>query len=146
MNESDLFDKAVVLLAKRDYSSVELSRTLKSLCQDDIILTSVMDKLTEFNYINDQRLLEKDIKTYLIKNFGKMRIQQDLRQRGFSLTDINQTIESFNVDWFELAKTLKERKFGTSQPSDAKEKNKQVRYLQYRGFPLDIIFELFTEE
>nr|WP_244880852.1 RecX family transcriptional regulator [Yersinia pekkanenii] len=26
-------------------------------------------------------------------------------------------------------------------PSDAKEKNKQIRYLQYKGFSMDMIFE-----
>ena len=35
------------------------------------------------------------------------------------------------------------KKFGESVPADYKEKQKQMRYLMYRGFTSDQIYELY---
>ena len=43
-----------------------------------------------------------------------------------------------------MARELKVSKFGDEMPSEAKEKNKQIRYLQYKGFSMDMIFEALS--
>lgn len=56
-------------------------------------------------------------------------------------------LEKVDMDWYAMAKDLKVSKFGdvmVSEASEAKEKNKHIRYLQYKGFSMDMIFEALS--
>lgn len=144
MNEQDLYDQAVTLLAKRDYASGEIKRCLKRYSSDEDSINSVMDRLISHHYLDDSRLIEKEIKKQLAKRHGTSRIKQDLRQKGLDLLAIEQALEDLDVDWFELAEELRIKKFGDELPTDPKEKAKQIRYLQYRGHTMGIIMELLS--
>ncbi|MEZ8170204.1 regulatory protein RecX [Vibrio tasmaniensis 1F-187] len=144
MNEQDLYDQAVTLLAKRDYASGEIKRCLKRYSSDEDSINSVMDRLISHHYLDDSRLIEKEIKKQLAKRHGPSRIKQELRQKGLELLAIEQALEDLDVDWFELAKELRIKKFGDELPTDPKEKAKQIRYLQYRGHTMGIIMELLS--
>lgn len=144
MNEQDLYDQAVTLLAKRDYASGEIKRCLKRYSSDEDSINSVMDRLISHHYLDDSRLIEKEIKKQLAKRHGPSRIKQELRQKGLELLAIEQALEDLDVDWFELAEELRIKKFGDELPTDPKEKAKQIRYLQYRGHTMGIIIELLS--
>lgn len=144
MNEQDLYDQAVTLLAKRDYASGEIKRCLKRYSSDEDSINSVMDRLISHHYLDDSRLIEKEIKKQLAKRHGPSRIKQELRQKGLELLAIEQALEDLDVDWFELAEELRIKKFGDELPTDPKEKAKQIRYLQYRGHIMGIIMELLS--
>ena len=45
------------------------------------------------------------------------------------------------VDWLKMAVTARVKKYGDDIPSEQKEKAKQLRFLQYRGFKSDICFQ-----
>ena len=49
--------------------------------------------------------------------------------------------EIHNIDWVEQAYQLKVKKFGEEVEKDPKLKAKQMRFLQYRGFDLDVIMK-----
>jgi regulatory protein len=144
MNEQDLYDQAVTLLAKRDYASGEIKRCLKRYSSDEDSINSVMDRLISHHYLDDSRLIEKEIKKQLAKRHGPSRIKQELRQKGLELLAIEQALEDLDVDWFELSEELRIKKFGDELPTDPKEKAKQIRYLQYRGHTMGIIMELLS--
>lgn len=144
MNEQDLYDQAVTLLAKRDYASGEIKRCLKRYSSDEDSINSVMDRLISHHYLDDSRLIEKEIKKQLAKRHGPSRIKQELRQKGLELLAIEQALEYLDVDWFELSEELRIKKFGDELPTDPKEKAKQIRYLQYRGHTMGIIMELLS--
>ena len=44
------------------------------------------------------------------------------------------------VDWLKLAVIARTKKYGNEIPVEQKEKAKQLRFLQYRGFNTDICF------
>ncbi|WP_299142855.1 regulatory protein RecX [uncultured Vibrio sp.] len=144
MNEQDLYDQAVTLLAKRDYASGEIKRCLKRYSSDEGSINSVMDRLISHHYLDDSRLIEKEIKKQLAKRHGPSRIKQELRQKELELLAIEQALEDLDVDWFELAEELRIKKFGDELPTEPKEKAKQIRYLQYRGHTMGIIMELLS--
>ncbi|PMM38129.1 regulatory protein RecX [Vibrio lentus] len=144
MNEQDLYDQAVTLLAKRDYASGEIKRCLKRYSSDEDSINSVMDRLISHHYLDDSRLIEKEIKKQLAKRHGPSRIKQELRQKGLELLAIEQALEDLDVDWFELAEELRIKKFSDELPTDPKDKAKQIRYLQYRGHTMGIIMELLS--
>jgi len=144
MNEQDLYDQAVTLLAKRDYASGEIKRCLKRYSSDEDSINSVMARLLSHHYLDDSRLIEKEIKKQLAKRHGPNRIKQELRHKELELLAIEQAFEDLDVDWFELAEELRIKKFGDELPTDPKEKAKQIRYLQYRGHTMGIIMELLS--
>ena len=45
------------------------------------------------------------------------------------------------VDWLKLAVTARTKKYGDNIPTEQKDKARQLRFLQYRGFNTDICFE-----
>ena len=144
MNEQDLYDQAVTLLAKRDYASGEIKQCLKRYSSDEDSINSVMDRLISHHYLDDSRLIEKEIKKQLAKRHGPSRVKQEVRLKGLELLAIEQALEDLDVDWFELAEELRIKKFGDELPKDPKEKAKQIRYLQYRGHTMGIIIELLS--
>ena len=46
------------------------------------------------------------------------------------------------VDWFAEALATKVKKYGTEVATDPKLKAKQIRFLQYRGYSMDVIFKV----
>jgi len=141
MNAQELYDHAVSLLAKRDYSSGELSRTLLRMTENSECVDSALQRLIVSGYLDDERLVIHLVDKHIRKKHGPTRIRQEVRQKGFSPELVEQTLEKAGVDWYAMARELKVSKFGEERASDAKEKNKQVRYLQYKGFSMDMIFE-----
>ena len=67
----------------------------------------------------------------------------DLGQRGIGDAAIEIALEDANPDWYALASEQRVKKFGPDAPSDFKEKARQMRFLQYRGFEQDHIQKAF---
>ena len=144
MNEQALYDHAVAYLAKKDYASGELRKMLKRESKDEDVIESVMEKLLSHHYVDDSRLIEKELQKQVNKLHGPTRIKQELRQKGLDTLLVEQAIEDLDVDWFEICQQAKEKKFADSLPGDAKEKAKMVRYLQYRGHSMSIIMDILS--
>ncbi|MCU0188939.1 regulatory protein RecX, partial [Citrobacter freundii] len=73
------------------------------------------------------------------KGKGPMRIKQALKTKQIENDLIADDIQ--NIDWIEQAYQLKVKKFGVEVEKDPKLKAKQIRFLQYRGFDLDVIIK-----
>ena len=132
-------DHALILLGGREHSIKEMQTKLKQRGHTEEDITTTIQSLLEINYLNDPRFAEIFVRSRINKPLGALRIKQELKQKGIMDEQANQAIQDSGADWFELAKELKERKFGESKYKDFKEKGKQIRYLQYRGFNFDQI-------
>lgn len=153
MTYQELYQYAVFMLSRRDYGTIELQRRLARRIRerdretqtitDDSYLSQVMTHLRENNYIDDNRVVYSFFRRYLNKSYGPLRIRQELRAKGFPNEIIERLFEEDETDWYLLCQEVQEKKFGGSKPKDFKEKAKQIRYLQYRGFTSDYINALF---
>lgn len=132
------------LLAKRDYASSELTRILNKLTEDREGIDKALSRLVECGYLDDHRLITYLIDKHIRKKHGPARINQEIRQKGFPQELVEQVLEKVDVDWYAMARELKVSKFGDEMQSEAKEKNKQIRYLQYKSFSMDMIFEALS--
>ncbi|KFA99675.1 regulatory protein RecX [Vibrio sp. ER1A] len=141
MTNIELYDFAIALLAKRDYSSGELRRRLQCEVTNEESVDLVMERLQSHHYVDDCRLIERELNKQVNKGHGPSRIKQELRQKGLDASLVEQAIEELDVDWFELCQKVKEKKFADDVPQDAKEKAKIIRYLQYRGHAMNVIME-----
>lgn len=127
-------------LARRDYSRAELARKLRGKFGEDVELEDLFLWLEQHRFLDESRYLDILIRSALERGHGLLRLRQDLRQRGLPADLIDQALAQLEVDWFEQARLLRERRFGPGPVTDPREKARQLRYLQYRGFTMDQCF------
>ena len=121
-------------LGRRDYSRSEITRKLRRKFGEEADVTAVLGWLEEHRFLDESRYLDVLIRSAIDRGHGLLRLRQDLKQRGISAPLIDQALSSLDVDWFAQARALRERRFGRKPVTDQKEKARQLRYLQYRGF------------
>jgi len=135
--------KAMDFLARREYGQTELVRKLADKGYDRDVTTQAVTELTDEGLQSDQRFAESFVQSRINQGKGPVRIRMDLGQRGIGDATIEIAIEEADPDWHALAREQRHKKFGTAAPSDFKEKARQMRFLQYRGFEQDHIQSAF---
>jgi regulatory protein len=73
--------------------------------------------------------------------YGSARVAQDLRARGVSGELAASLIGDLKAGETERARALWQKKFG-SAPGDARERARQMRFLQARGFAPEVIYKV----
>ncbi|WP_421866805.1 regulatory protein RecX [Motiliproteus sp.] len=129
-----LRQSAYGLLSRREYSRLELRRKLAGADVDSTLLEQLLDQLQQQGLQSDQRFCESFIRSRIGRGQGEVRIVQELRQRGIDEELTRGQLEACEQDWFELARGVRQRRFGEQPPQDQKQWAKQLRFLLYRGF------------
>jgi len=134
---------AVGLLARRDYSTRELRFKLKERGYLEHAIEPVLGDLEESRKLDDARYGANVVATRSRRALGPARIRQELKRKGVAAETIDQAIAGGDgeqvPDFARLAREARIRKFGAEIPQDWKEKARQARFLQYRGFSTDHI-------
>jgi regulatory protein len=130
---------ALALLAGRDFTRHELAERLRRRGYQPALVGAVIVGLVAENLLREERYVELFIGQHSRRGRGPMRIRQDLRQRGIGPEAIDTALKEGEVDWTESARAARRRRFGTALPADQRERAKQARFLQYRGFSSDQI-------
>lgn len=138
--------KAMDFLARREYGQTELIRKLADKGYRRNIVEDSVRQLTEDGLQDDDRFAEAFVQSRINQGKGPVRIRLDLGQRGISDATIELAIEAAHADWHGLASAVRQRKFGPDRPRDFKEKARQMRFLQYRGFEQDHVQAAFDGE
>lgn len=132
--------RAMRYLARREHSRAELHSKLLPYVQEGEDLDAVLAELEENHWLSDARAA-----TLLVDSkrgrFGTQRIAHELRQKGIAENLIAEAVPRLKETELDAAHEVWQRKFGT-RPQDAKEKAKQIRFLQSRGFTMDVIFKV----
>jgi len=132
--------RALQALARREYSRAELhARLLPHVIETDEE-GALLDDLVTRGWLSDARAMEQTVRIRSAR-FGTQRIAHELRQKGISDELISVAIPQLKEGELEAARAVWQRKFVTP-PQDQKEKAKQVRFLQSRGFSMDVIFKV----
>ena len=129
--------KAMDFLARREYGQAELIRKLADKGYVRNFVEQAVEQLTEEGLQSDDRFAEAFVQSRINQGKGPVRIRVDLGQRGIPDAVIEMAIEASAADWHGLARAVRQRKFGVEVPKDFKEKARQMRFLQYRGFEQD---------
>ena len=134
---SKCYSAALKMLMRREHSKLELFKKLQLMGYDDDIINSSISKLVEQNYQSDDRFAEAFILMRFNQGKGPIKIALELKMRGINTFDLSA------FDWYQLAKEIRQKKFGDVSSLEYKEKAKQKRFLQSRGFNLDQINQAF---
>ena len=135
--ESKCYSAGLKMLMRREHSRLELFQKLQTKGFDVDVVNDSISKLVEQNYQSDDRFSEEFIQMRFNQGKGPVKIASELKMRGINTFDLSV------FDWFQLAKEIRQRKFGDLSSLDFKETAKQKRFLQSRGFTLDQINQAF---
>lgn len=130
--------EAVTLLSRREYSARELQRKLETSYPADSVV-DVIESLQSQGLQSDERFARVWVRHRLLQGYGPLRIQAELREKGIASDLIQQCLQDDGIDWFEQARQAHQRKFGRRPGRESREKARQMRFLQYRGFSGDHI-------
>jgi regulatory protein len=129
---------AVALLARRDYSSGELRARLVDKGHEVPVVEALVAEFAAKRLIDDARYAERYVAYKSARGQGPVRIRQDLKALGLPAELVSAALDS-GPDFPRLAAAARVRKFGRQPPKDYKDKARQARFLQYRGFSADDI-------
>lgn len=131
--------RAMNLLARREHGRSELERKLVQRGCPQETASRALDELENDGLLSDERFTESLVATRRGQGHGPVRIRHDLRQKGVADSVINQWLDDRSEQWLALISRVRQQKFGDNLPSDSKERARQARFLQSRGFTAEQI-------
>jgi regulatory protein len=141
------YQYAIALLARRDYSSGELTRKLEQRGYLEHAVGPVVEELLATNKLNDERYSQNFVAYRARRGHGPARIRGELKTSGLGRSIIDDAVKGEDApDFLKLARAVRSRKFGPEIPLDRKERARQARFLQYRGFSNDHIRAVLDED
>jgi regulatory protein len=122
------------MLSRREHSQQECVDKLLQKGFDETVIWDVLSQFVAKQIQSDARFAYHHIRHAMHKGQGWMRIQQSLQAHRLASHLIEEALTELQPDWYTLAHQVKVKRFGESIEQDFALKQKQMRFLQYRGF------------
>ena len=126
-------------LARREHGRAELLAKLEKAGFDPDISAVAVAQLVADGLQSDERFVEAFVRSRIGQGKGPVRIRAELREHDVTGGLIDAGLTNAEQDWYALAVEVRLKKFGGARPRDFKEKARQMRFLQSRGFDTDHI-------
>ena len=130
---------ALRFLARREHSELELRHKLIGRNFSDAVADAVVMQLVDQGLLSDQRFAEVYARGRFKRGYGPLRIRAELSERGVSSDLTQQMLAGLSRFWVESASRQRSKRFGCQMPIDYRERARQMRFLQQRGFTADQI-------
>ena len=137
-SEPSLKSRAMRFLARREHTRVELKRKLVPRAQEGEDVDGLLDELTQTGWLSDARFAEQAARAKA-RRFGPIKLAHYLKSRGVGEEAIAAGIRGAGADGVASLEAVWRTRF-RALPTDEREKLRQVRFLQGRGFAVDDIF------
>ena len=152
---------AFYYLSRRELSAWQLKQKLLAKACDPVAIDELLTEFAEKGYQSDERCATLLVREALRKGRGTRYLSQQLKKAKLDVHDFGgidaliqradaqslsdgtvlEDDDGDGVDWLKLAVEARTKKYGDSIPTDPKEKARQLRFLQYRGFNMDVCFD-----
>jgi regulatory protein len=142
-SEAPLRTRALRMLARREYSRSELERRLAPFTEDPAEISELLADFERRGWLSESRVVEQVLASRR-RRFGAQRIAHELREKGLSDTAIAAAQSQLKESELETARAIWMKKFGVV-PANARDKARQLRFLQGRGFGLEVIRRLLRD-
>jgi regulatory protein len=133
------------LLAMREHSQRELLDKLALRGYSRADVEPIIAEFAEQGWQDNQRFAECYARQRMIKGYGPVRIRYELQQRGIAELDLEQLAEDNVGGWLNSLLQIYENKFDQQPKLSRAEWLKRSRFLQQRGFSLDMIKQMCAE-
>jgi regulatory protein len=132
--------RALKLLGRRDYSYAELERKLAPHAADAGELSGLLEDLQRLGWLSEQRLAEQLVRKHSAR-YGARKIVEQLQARGIDPALAGELRGQLEASELQRARAVWARRFGRP-PADPRERGRQARFLEQRGFDPDVIRRL----
>ena len=99
-----------------------------------MLIGEALDALEAENLLSDLRFTENYVLQRTARGQGPLKIRYELRVRGMRDDLATQIIDADRRSWCERALAVRHKRFGTERPEDIRERSRQTRFLEQRGF------------
>ena len=136
-SEPSLRARAMRLLARREHSRAELERKLSHIAHEGDDVGGVIEELAQRGWLSDARYAEQTVRAKA-RRFGPLKVTHDLRAKGVADEAIEAAFRIAGEDGSADIERVWRTRFSAT-PNNDRERARQVRFLQGRGFRLDDI-------
>ena len=126
------------LLARREHSRHELSRKLSRIASEGEDVDLILDELSAKGWLSDARFAEQSVRAKA-RRYGPIKVAHDLRAKGVDDEAIAAAFRAAGADGAASIESVWRSRF-SKMPADQRERTRQARFLQGRGFEFDAIF------
>ena len=133
---------AVKLLSRREHSAFEIRDKLHKRDFDEGETEQAIIELQQGGWLSDERYAEAYIRMRQQKGFGPIRIAIELNERGVKESIVDDYLQADNEGWQQTLEQQYLKKYKNKPVEDYNDRAKRIRFLQYRGFALDVIYQL----
>lgn len=131
---NDIRFNAMSLLALREHSAKELKDKLERKYGCTALIEEAIAGLIAQNLQSDERFTQAFVAMRQRQGKGPLIIRIELREKGIANELITNFVDDSDPLWLELVREVWWKKFRGASPSDSRERAKQMRFLQSRGF------------
>ena len=137
---------AVRLLSRREHSAFEIRNKLSQRDFDDAEIEQVIIELQQGGWLSDERFAEAYVRMRQKKGFGPVRISMELSERGIKESIADEYLQAGEEGWQQTLEQQYLKKYKNKSIADYNDKAKRIRFLQYRGFTLDVIHQVVNDK
>jgi regulatory protein len=127
--------RALRYLARREHSREELRRKLVPYVAEGDDLEAVLDEIAARGWLSDVRFAEQAIRAGA-RRFGPIRLARQLRERGVDEEAIAAGFHAAGQDGVASIESVWRSRY-RARPANERERVRQIRFLQGRGFTLE---------
>jgi len=138
-----LKSKAMYFLARREYGVQELTAKLSKYTEDSDLIDKVIKDLIVNSYLSEQRYVSSLVHSKQ-KKYGINKIRYILQNKQVDESLISTELDTIESQQQDSCRQIWSKKF-KELPQDQNEKNKQIRFLLYRGFAMSVIMQMFKD-
>jgi len=126
--------KLTRLLSRREHSQTELRKKLADLEMSSELVDDTIVQFAKKDIQSDIRYADAVVRGAYRKGKGPVFIERTLYNHDIDIHLVRTLVNDESFDWFESSKAVRVKRFGDELPDDWAFKQKQMRFLQYRGF------------
>ncbi len=145
----EAYKSAVRLLGAREHNEHELREKLSSKHYDAIIIDDVIELLKQYDYLSESRYAETFLRSRLKKGETPWLAAQKARRKGAEPEALRLALmeaeQSFDA-WAACKEALDKRDPLGGYKQDKRLWQRQIRYLQSKGYDLNTILQVMNNE
>jgi regulatory protein len=124
---------ALDALSRRDHACGDLRRKLERKGYDAGVVAALLDVLRAENLLDDRRFAGNFVSYHAERGQGPARVRAELKGLGLDAALITECLDAYE-DWPRQLEKARQKKFGDGVPDNYAAKQRQARFLGYRGF------------
>jgi regulatory protein len=124
---------ALDALARRDHSTADLRRKLLQKGYDGSVVSALLESLSVERLLDDRRYMENFVAYHAARGQGPLRVRMELRRHGLEGAPVEDCLGNY-PEWLTQLRIARQKKFGAALPTTYPDRQRQARFLGYRGF------------